>query len=307
MVLSHFLTGLNDTSLSSSSSLAVLYSSSSSDEKLGSKRFSPLLLPLEILATTLLIMGFGCAPLPLTANPPLPERNPCNLDGCGGSFIGRPGGINLPAPLTDGVPRPGVGGGSFTGRPCGIDLPAPLTDGIPQPGVALLGDRPLPRPTLPRPGGVLPGLLLLPPGELPDRSLGKLISTAYKSAASSNSESPSNKLPHEWVVGEPNLTNGFPPGDLPGGCPVAFLAVCLVLAIGWEEEFTNLVCVKYNSNSSHSLSLSESEHTIPNKSYFCSSTVKQQQLNPERVSSLKHDLLSVTAILSTIQPNRTHN
>ena len=142
MVLSCFLAGLNDTSLSvsPSSSLAVLYSLSS-DEKLGSKCFSPLLLPLEVLATTLLIVGLGCAPFPLTADPPLPERNPCNLDGRGGSFTGRPGGIDLPAPLVDGVPRPGV---------------------------ALLGDRPLPWPALPHPGGELPGLLLLLPGELPD-------------------------------------------------------------------------------------------------------------------------------------------
>ena len=210
MILSHFLAGLNDTSLSvsPSSSLAVLYSSSS-DEKLGSKRFSPLLPPLEVLATTLLIVGLGCAPFPLTANPPLPERNPCNLDGRGGSFTGRPGGIDLPAPLIDGVPLPGV-------------EPPPL---VPQLGVALLRDLPLPRPTLPRPGGELPGLLLLLLGELPDRSLGKLISTAYKFAASSNSESPSNKLPCERVTGEPNLANGFPPGDLPGGRPVAFLAM----------------------------------------------------------------------------------
>ena len=111
----------------------------------------------------------------------------------------------------------------------------------------------------------------------------------------------------ERVTGELNLANGFSPGDLPGGRPVAFLAVCLVLAIDWEEEFTNLVRVRYDCNNSHSLSLSESEHTIPNKLYFCSSTVKQQQLNPERVSSLKHDLLSATAILSTIQPNTTRN
>ena len=194
MVLSRFLAGLNDTSLSisSSSSLAVLYSSSS-DEKLGSKCLSPLLLPLEVLATTLLSVGLGCAPFPLTADPPLPERNPYSLDGRGGSFTGRPGGIDLPAPLMDGVPMPGV-------------EPPPL---VPQPGVALLGDRPLPWPALSRPGGELPGLLLLPPGELPDRSLGKLISTAYKSTASSNSESPSIKLPCEWVTGEPNLTKGF--------------------------------------------------------------------------------------------------
>ena len=213
MVLSRFLAGLNGTSLSvsPSSSLAVLYSSSS-DEKLGSKRFSPQLLSLEVLATTLLIVGLGCAPLPHTADPPLPERNPCNLDGLGGSFTGRPGGIDLPAPLTDGAPLPGI-------------EPPPL---VLRPGVALL---PLPRPALPHPGGELPGLLLLLPGELPDRSLGKLIFTAYKSAASSNSESPSNKLPCEWITGEPNLANGFPPGDLPGGRPVAFLAICLVLAI----------------------------------------------------------------------------
>ena len=268
----------------------MLYSSLS-DEKLGSKCFSPRLLPLEVLATTLLIVGLGCAPFPLTADPPLPERNPCNLDGRGGSSTGRPGGIDLPAPLTDGVPLPGI-------------EPPPL---VPRLGVALLGDLPLPWPALPHPGGELPGLLLQLPGELPDRSLGKLISTAYKSAASSNSESPSNKLPCERVVGEPNLANGFPPGDLPGGHPVTFLAVCLVLAIDWEEEFTNLVCVRYDSNNSHSFSLSESEHIIPNKLYCCSSTVKQQQLNPERVSSLKHDLLSATAILSTIQPNTTHN
>ena len=108
MVLGHFQAGLNDTSLSvsPSSSLVVLYSSS--DEKLGSKCFSQLLLPLEVLATTSLIMGLGCAPFPLTADPPLPERNPCNLDGRGGSFTGRPGGIDLPAPLMDGVPLPGV-------------------------------------------------------------------------------------------------------------------------------------------------------------------------------------------------------
>ena len=279
MVLSRFLAGLNDTSLSvsPSSSLAVLYSSLS-DEKLGSKHFSPLLLPLEVLATTLLIIG-------------LLERNPCNLDGCGGSFTRRPGGIDLPAPLMDGVPLPGV-------------EPLPL---VPRLGVALLGDLPLTQPALPLPGEELPGLLVLLPGELPDQSLGKLIYTAYKFAASSNSESPSNKLPCEWVTGEPNLANGFPPGDLPGGCPVTFLAVCLVLAIDWEEEFTNLVCVRYDSNNYHSFSLSESEHIIPNKSYCCSSTVKQQQLNPERVSSLKHDLLSATAILSTIQPNTTRN
>ena len=216
MVLSHFLAGLNDTSLSvsPSSSLAVLYSSSS-DEKLGSKRFSPLLLPLEVLATTLLIIGLGCAPFPLTADPPLPERNLCSLDGCGGSFTGRPSGIDLPAPLTDGVPLPRV-------------EPLPLA---PQLGVALLGDLPLPQPALPHAGGKLPGLLLLLPGELPDRSLGKLISTAYKFASYSNSESPSNKLPCEQVTGEPNLTNGFLLGDLPGGCSFAFLAICLVLAI----------------------------------------------------------------------------
>ena len=216
MVLSHFLAGLNDTSLSvsQSSSLAVLYSSSS-DEKLGSKYFRPLLLPLAVLATTLLIIGLGCAPFPLTADPPLPERNPCNLDGRGGSFTGRPGGIDLPASLTDGVPLPGV------------ELP-PL---VPRLGVALLGDLPLPWPALPHPGGELPGLLLLLLGELPDQSLGKLISTAYKFAASSNSESPSNKLPCERVTGEPSLANGFPLGDLPGGHPVTFLAICLVLAI----------------------------------------------------------------------------
>ena len=155
MVLSHFLVGPNDTSLSvsPSSSLAVLYSSSS-DEKLGSKRFSPLLLPLEVLATTLLIVGLGCAPFPLTADPPLPERNPCSLDGRGGSHTGRPGGIDLPAPLTDGVPLPGV-------------EPLPLE---PRLEVAPLGDLPLPWPALPHPGGELPGLLLLLPGELPDRS-----------------------------------------------------------------------------------------------------------------------------------------
>ena len=109
MVLSHFLGGLNDTSLSvsPSSSLAMLYSSSS-DEKLASKHFNPLLLPLEVLASTLLIVGLGCAPFPLAADPPLPERNPCGLDGCGGSHTGRPGGIDLPAPLRDGVPLPGV-------------------------------------------------------------------------------------------------------------------------------------------------------------------------------------------------------
>ena len=253
MVLSRFLAGLNDTSLSvsPSSSLAVLYSSSS-DEKLGSKHFSPLLLPLEVLAFSLLIGGLGCAPFLLTADPPLPERNPCNRDGRGGSFTGRPGGIDLPAPLTDGAPLPGTEPPSL----------------VPRLGVAFLGDLPLPRSALPRPGGELPGLLLLLPGELPDRSLGKLMFTAYKSAASSNSESPSNKLPCDRVTGEPNLVNGFPPEDLPGGCPVAFLAVCLVLAIDWEEEFTNLVCVGYDSNNSHSLSLSESEHTIPNKSFF---------------------------------------
>ena len=179
MVLSHFLAGLNDASLSvsPSSSLAVLYSSSS-DEKVGSKCFSPLLPPLEVLATTLLIVGFGFAPLPLTADPPLPERNPCNLDGRGGSLTGRPCGIDLPAPLKNGVPLPGI-------------EPLPL---VPRPGVALLGDLPLPPPALPHPGGELLGLLLLLPGELPDRSLGKLISTAYKFAASSNSESPSNEL-----------------------------------------------------------------------------------------------------------------
>ena len=250
-----------------------------------------MLLPLEVLVTTLLIVGLGCALFPLTADPPLPEKNPCNLDGRGGSCTGRPGGIDLPAPLTDCVPQPGV-------------EPLPLT---PRLGVALLGDLPLPRPALPHPGGELPGFLLLLPGELPDRSLGKLISTAYKFTVSSNSESPSNKLPFEWVTGEPNLANGFPPGDLPGGHPFAFLAICLVLAIDRGEEFTNLVCVRYDSNNSHSLSLLESEHTIPNKSYFCSSIVKQQQLNPERVSSLKHDLLSVTAILSAIQPNTMRN
>ena len=113
IVLSHFLGGLNDTSLSVSSlsssllSLAVLYSSSS-DEKLGSKRFSPLHVPLEVLASTLPIIGLGCAPFPLAGDPPLPERNPCSLDGHGGSHTGRPGGIDLPAPLTDGAPLPGV-------------------------------------------------------------------------------------------------------------------------------------------------------------------------------------------------------
>ena len=159
MVLSHFLAGLNDTSLSvsPSSSLAVLYSSSS-DEKLGSKHFSPLLLPLEVLATTLLIVGLGCAPFPLTADPPLPERNPCSLDSRGGSCTGRPGGIDLPASLMDGVPLPGV-------------EPLPPPPLAPRPGVAPLGDLPLPWPALPHPGGELPGLLLLLPGELPDRSL----------------------------------------------------------------------------------------------------------------------------------------
>ena len=158
MVLSHFLAGPNDTSLSvsPSSSLAVLYSSLS-DEKLGSKHFSPLLLPLEVLATTLLIIGLGCAPFPLTADPPLPERNPCSLDGRGGSRTGRPGGIDLPAPLMDGVPLPGV-------------EPLPPLPLAPQLGVAPLGDLPLPRLALPHPGGELPGLLLLLPGELPDRS-----------------------------------------------------------------------------------------------------------------------------------------
>ena len=154
----------------------MLYSSSS-DEKLGSKHFSPLLLSLEVLATTLLIIGLGCAPLPLTADLPLPERNLCNLDDHGGSCTGRPGGIDLPAPLTDGVPLPGV---------------EPLP---PQLGFTPLGDVPLPRPALIHLGGELPGLLLLLPGELTDQSRGKLISTAYKFAASSNSESPSNKLP----------------------------------------------------------------------------------------------------------------
>ena len=137
----------------------------------------------------------------------------------------------------DGAPLPGIEPSSLVLRP----------------GVALL---PLPRPALPRPGGELPGLLLLLPGELPDRSLGKLIFTAYKSAASLNSESPSNKLPGERITGEPNFANVFPLGVLPGGRPVAFLAICLVLAIDWEEEFTNLVCVRYDSNNSHSLSLS---------------------------------------------------
>ena len=172
MVLSLFLAGLNVTSLSVSSlpsPSAVLYSSSS-EEKLGSNRFNPLLVPPEVLASTLLIVGLGSALLPLAVDPPLPERNPSSLNGRGGSF---------------------------TGRPDGIDLPAPLTNGVPLPGVALLGNLPLPQPALPRPGGEVPGLLLLLPGELPDQSLGKLISTAYKFAASSNSESPSNKLPCE--------------------------------------------------------------------------------------------------------------
>ena len=162
IVLSRFRGGLNDTllSVSSLSSLAVLYSSSS-DEKLGRKCFSPLLVPLEVLASTLLIIGLCCAPFPLAADPPLPERNPCILDGCGGSGTGRPGGIDLPAPLTDGVPLPGV------------ELLPP-----PRPGFTPLGDLPLPQPALPRPGGELPGLLLLLAGELPDRSQGKLISTA---------------------------------------------------------------------------------------------------------------------------------
>ena len=184
MVLSRFLAGLNDSSLSvsPSSSLAVLYSSSS-DEKLGSNRFNPLLVPLEVLASTLPIVGLGSTLLPLAAYPPLPERNPSSLDGHRGSF---------------------------TGRPDGIDLLAPLTNGVPLPGVVLLGDLPLPRPALPHPGGEVPRLLLLLPGELPDRSLGKPISMAYKFAASSNSGSPSNKLPCEWVTGEPNLANGFP-------------------------------------------------------------------------------------------------
>ena len=99
-----------------------------------------------------LIVGFGSAPLPLAADPPLPERNPCSLNGCGGSFTGRPGGTDLPAPVADGVPLPGV------------EPPPP----IPPPGVALLGDLPLPWPALPHPGGELLGLLLLLPGELPD-------------------------------------------------------------------------------------------------------------------------------------------
>ena len=158
MVLSRFLAGQNNTSLSvsPSSSLAVLYSSLS-DEKLGSKRFSPLLLPLEVLATTLLIIGLGCAPFPLTADPPLPERNPFSLDSHGGSRTGRLGGIDLPALLMDGVPLPGV-------------EPLPPPPLAPQPGVAPLGDLPLPWPALPHPGEELPGLLLLLPGELPDRS-----------------------------------------------------------------------------------------------------------------------------------------
>ena len=190
----------------------MLYSSSS-DEKLGSKRFSPLLVPLEVLASTLPIIGLGCAPFPLAADSPPPERNPCSLDGCGGSCTGRPGGTDLPAPLTDDVPLSGV-------------EPLPL----PQPGFTPLGDLPLPWPALPHLEGELPGVLLLP-GELPDQSRGKFISTAYKSTASSSSESPSNKLPCEWVTGEPNLINGFPPGDLPGGLPVAFLAICFILAM----------------------------------------------------------------------------
>ena len=132
-VLSHFLGGLNDTSLfvsllsPSLSSLAVLYSSSS-DEKLGSICLSPLLEPLEVLGSTLSIVGLRCAPFPLAADRPLPERNPCNLDSHGGSCTGRPGGTDLPAPLTDGVPLPGI-----EPLPC-----------VPQPGVPLLGDLPLP-------------------------------------------------------------------------------------------------------------------------------------------------------------------